>query len=916
MLMNSKYQRWLWATGVIVLCLGAFGLRAWGLGRAELTFDEVATVFIARRTPLEVLRYVMGAIREHPPLYYVGMSLWFRVAGQTEFAVRYPSVLIGILLVAWGVRQGRRWLGKTGGWLNGALLALLPLSLWASRTGRMYSLVMLLALLTLDAWRGWAERPTWRRWGVFMGLTLAGALTHYLLALLWIVEGGMLLFAPRKTREIRWVWLAAAAAVAAAVAGLAWASPGMRLTLISVLRSFPLRQIRLAQLKSLIIELYLYWLDPARFVIVLVALALTLLGWLWLWRKDRASGVLLAAWGLLPIVVMNFVPVDLNARYLIMILPAITLGLAAAITLTRPWPLQLIVAGAILIGCPLNWGQVYQPLEGTFAAQTRFLNAAVCPGDAVVLNGPWPNLLFEYYPLPAAMPKHLVPAAAPPGFDAAVDVPRLESIVAGHPRLWVYYGAISAADPQYAVSRWLAENAYAIHSFASMMLYLPADVPMTPVQTDVSYGDPLVLRQAAVDRQTVVVGDPLRVQLLWERRRIQTEPALILALRDKHGVIWLSQDFDMGPVRRGEPSLPAMWADLRGLWIAPGVPPGEYQLELRVEAQGVVHPTADRWLPLTSITVTRAATPCAADLEATLPNVSDIHATFGDQASLVGLEPGSNEVMQGYQGSLRLWWKTQTPPGNVRLRVRLAGARTVDVGDFAPGPDFYPVENWQAGDIVRQELSFTLPDDLPAGRYHVQVQWVTEGGSVQAVAGERKTLTEGERWRGGRVSLRGEWADVYVVQVEARDRNYAPPLARQRADVRFGAALRLRGYHLNRASLRAGESAELTVYWQATQRPTRIYAAFNHLRTADNQVLWKQDSWPQAGLYTTNHWLKGEVVAEQYTLTVPADTPPGDYPLYIGLYTPDDGQRLPAVRPNGERYLNDEVVLQTIKVAP
>ncbi len=913
--MKPKHQRLLWAVVVIALCLGAFGLRAWELGRAELTFDEVATVFIARRAPLDVLRYVMGAVREHPPLYYVGMSLWFRAAGQTEFVVRYPSVLVGILLVAWGVRQGRRWLGKVGGWFNGALLALLPLSLWAGRTGRMYSLVMLLALLTLDAWRRWAERPTWRRWGVFMGLTFAGALTHYFLALLWAVEGGMLLFTPRQTRRIRWVWLATTAAIAVAVVGLSWLSPGMRLTLLSVWRSFPLRQIRLAQLKSLITELYLYWLDPARFVMVLAALALTLLGWFWLWRKDKASGGLLAVWGLLPIAIMNFVPVDLNARYLIMVLPAITLGLAAAITLSRPWPLRPAAACAILLACPLNWQQVYHPLEGTFAAQTRFLHAAVCPGDAVMLNGPWPDLLFQYYPLPVAMPKYLMPAAAPPGFDAAVDVPRLESIMANHTRLWVYYGAISAADPQYATSRWLAENAYVVHHFKSMALYLPDDAPMTPVQTAVSYGEPLTLLQAAVDRQTVAAGDTLRVELLWERLRIQTEPVLTLALRDKNGAVWLSQQFDTGPARHGALSLPATWADRRGFWIEPGVPPGDYQLALRVETRGAVDPTGDGWLPLTAITVTRAIA-CAANLEEALPNVSDLHATFGNQVSLVGVEPWGDKVMQGYQGGLRLWWKTQTSPGTARLKVRLVGARTVDVGDFAPGPDFYPAEAWQPGDIVRQGVYFTLPDDLPAGRYHVQAQWTDGDGQAQAVSGERRALTGSERWRGSRVSLTGEWADVYVLQVESRDRSYAPPLARQRVDVRFGDVMRLRGYRLSRTALRAGESAELTIYWQATQRPTRIYAAFNHLRTVDNQVLWRQDSWPQGGLYTTNHWLKGEVVAEQYPLTVPADTPPGEYPLYVGLYTPDDGQRLPAAHPNGERYPNDEVVLRTIEVTP
>ena len=103
----------LYALIVVVLLLIAFGVRAWNLGAADLSFDEVATYYVAHRPLLDVIRYVMGAAREHPPAYYLVMSLWMQLAGVSEFAVRFPSVLIGVLAVSWSFRLGRRLADST-----------------------------------------------------------------------------------------------------------------------------------------------------------------------------------------------------------------------------------------------------------------------------------------------------------------------------------------------------------------------------------------------------------------------------------------------------------------------------------------------------------------------------------------------------------------------------------------------------------------------------------------------------------------------------------------------------------------------------------------------------------------------------------------------------------------------------------
>ncbi|MFN2286313.1 MAG: glycosyltransferase family 39 protein, partial [Anaerolineae bacterium] len=224
--------------GMALLLLLAFALRVWEVGTADLTFDEVATYYVAHRSVGEMVRYVMGAAREHPPFYYLIMSLWMRVAGTSEFVLRYPSVLIGVLTVVWSFRVGRR-LGPRGDWWSALLSAVLPFSLWSGRTGRMYGLVLLLSLLVMESWLRWLERPGWRRWLVFVVLSLVAAMTHYYLVLLWPVQGVLLILLPRATRSIRKPWLATALGIGAVVLAFVAVSPGIRTMVLEVARRFP-----------------------------------------------------------------------------------------------------------------------------------------------------------------------------------------------------------------------------------------------------------------------------------------------------------------------------------------------------------------------------------------------------------------------------------------------------------------------------------------------------------------------------------------------------------------------------------------------------------------------------------------------------------------------------------------------------
>jgi hypothetical protein len=228
------------------------------------------------------------------------------------------------------------------------------------------------------------------------------------------------------------------------------------------------------------------------------------------------------------------------------------------------------------------------------------------------------------------------------------------------------------------------------------------------------------------------------------------------------------------------------------------------------------------------------------------------------------------------------------------IKTRLVGSQIWESGSFPLGSDFYPPSSWKGGDVIRQSVFFQLPDNLTAGSYDVQIQVLH--GSEQAV--------------------QDTWTDIFSFVVEARKHNYIPPLIRTRREVRFGDVLRLRGYNLDRKNVHPGEKVEVTVYWQALKAPTQIYAVFNHLRDDDAVAVWQGDSWPQAGIYTTDRWLQNEIVAEKVTIVIPVDLAAGDYSLYSGVYDPLTGDRLVATTKKEGRLLNDEFILLRLTVLP
>jgi hypothetical protein len=86
--------------------------------------------------------------------------------------------------------------------------------------------------------------------------------------------------------------------------------------------------------------------------------------------------------------------------------------------------------------------------------------------------------------------------------------------------------------------------------------------------------------------------------------------------------------------------------------------------------------------------------------------------------------------------------------------------------------------------------------------------------------------------------------------------------------------------------------------WQATSPRRGRYTTFVHLVGAAGLVA-QHDQEPFGGFYPTSDWLTGISVTDRSPLALPADLPPGEYQLWVGLYDSNTGQRLAQLQDGG-----------------
>ena len=529
-----RMRTWL-RVSLLLFTLLAFARVVWALEAKALWWDESLSLQRAEAGLLGLLqgRLVMFdgvdsllTIDQHPFFFFLLQGLLLRLAGDSEFVLRFVSVMAATLLVpvTWAFTRllARRQIVPAAGALWAALFAATsPFFLWYGQEARPYALWALLTLLStylllraLAGETGAGSGALHRGWDVGYALVLLATLaTHYYAVFMLPVHALIVLL---------WLWqrrrgwaigaagalLVLGALIGGAAAYLILVRQGGGANFPHIQAGLLARDLLNAFSLGLSVDVTrVWWLD-----LVFGALALLGLGWS-LRSSDalRQGGWIAPALLLTPVLAVLAIdvvhPVYMNARHLSLIGGPfiVLLGAGLGVVTARQRLAGVALALLLLAGVgvsTVNYFTLEEYDKDDFHRVGEYLDGRIMPGDLVILKPPFSWRHFAYY-LPNAditdpqvrangIDVYGMPLLLRSWDDSAA---LLDELTASHPRTWLLIsGTHPYADLDGNVEAWFDQHMFQLddvtyfsHSSLRSKLYLPAPPVLQTPPDQVEY---------------------------------------------------------------------------------------------------------------------------------------------------------------------------------------------------------------------------------------------------------------------------------------------------------------------------------------------------------------------------------------------------------------------------------------------
>lgn len=731
MKLNLTLHRWL-LLGLLAL---AFAGRIYDLADRNIWWDEGLAAWAARLPPERIVDWTAHDV--HPPLYFFVLSLWWRVVGDGEFVLRFPSALAGVVGVAVIYGLGRALAGRTVGLMAAAALSVSIFAISWSQEMRMYIWAATLTTGVMWAayrlWQGGGRRswPATRMVWLAYVLTCAAALwTLYLnVSVVLIVNVGFLAVWLWRQRPAALFWRWASAQAAALALFAPW--------LIYALPRIPNWSTAEPFTPSFFIQLYSTMLavgipvnleDYAPLTLALIGV--WLVGLAFMGRQaasieQRAAQGMLLLGVVMPALVVYAVSLPINPfyyaprlapRYLLPLAPCFYILLAyglAALMKKQRWLGSLALVLTLAIGVS-GWPAFFanRLRHDDLISLANTLRAFMRPADRVVLysDRDWPLFAAQY-----AGEWRGVPYGA--NVEAASADNLLSSVWNDAEGVWLVTTPDSLRiDPHGEIQNWLearatakvswslGDNALAFYArtaerAASLNSLSPTFAPPHNPQSTSLFG-----AQVPVPRYRP--GESVHLVLYWA-----TPPMEVLTLELAGN---RTATFRVEPPNPAESGLTRQTATFT---LPPDLPAGYYRLFL-TQTPGLEIGTLEVLPSLAANTATLAEIGTPLDIR------------FGDAIHLRGYTLTSNQAQPGGTLTLTLYWQASAPiTERYKITVQLLGEEFNAASnnflwgqqDNEPMNGLVPTTSWPAGSLIADAYALPIAADAPLGSYNLRV---------------------------------------------------------------------------------------------------------------------------------------------------------------------------------------------------
>lgn len=459
---SSALSRALWSVALVGM---TFAVRVVFLDTQSLWRDEVDALNFATAPWSELLGNFLRP-GWNGPLYFFLLRGWVALTGRTAFALRFFSLLWGVLLVALLYRLGRRLLTARAARWSALLAALAPYFIWYAAEVKMYTWVPFLTLWALIALERACVRPRWGWWAmVVVALSLA-VYSHILAAL--SIPVAVLWFWLHPRRHER-AWMGASLALALLTLPY-WPLLAWQLPLVLQDRGvtgFPpltLTQMALTLLSGWSTGISGWgrvagvWLFGGAGVLGLVAL----------FRQQLSVVARLLVWLLVPLGLIWWLSLRgplFTDRYLIWAAPAFYLCVGAGIaSLRERWLSRLALLGLLVLSWANVGAQMLRPYKPQFREATAYLRRHRLPEELLLFQIPYNHVMMAYY-----SPVPLEPWAEAPftnfrdaeGYYAVTPesvAAQLRALTQGYRSVWLVYSEVRLWDERELVKAWLDQH--------------------------------------------------------------------------------------------------------------------------------------------------------------------------------------------------------------------------------------------------------------------------------------------------------------------------------------------------------------------------------------------------------------------------------------------------------------------------
>ncbi len=598
-------------------CLLAFVLAVPLLGARSLWGDEAFSVWASRQSVFDLLR----GIDAQPPLYHLALKLGRAGFGESVFALRFVSVLCGVLITPLVWRTARSLAGTGAANLAALATSAAAIVTYYQQEARMYALAAAFACAAMALTARGLERGELRarEWAALVVVSLGALFGHFFTLPILAVNAVALGMSALRRKEIGNIgnignkeggpakkfpslslvayslfpWLLAHIAIAVGFG--AWFF-GLQWRVLT--RASPARAAGLPPPGEIIDNVQrgvaglIFGLktEPWHAPVALILFALALFGVRFARKKTALVWVLASCAFVFATASHSGIVPDFHPRYLLFAFAPLAIAAgewcADSPRGLRRWAPVLLVLAVAVVGQSAFFDSSWK--KSRYDELMHLLRERARPGDVAVLLNSDQFPLVDYYG-PAGASTWILDNGLWGAAKEPEQLAQFDKFAGAAPRVWlVKYGWASTPGLRSAIEQRTAANGVRLYEGefgdAVLTLYERADAagapPLQPA--GVRFGDAIVLESSRVRGAQFAPGDAIPLDLIW---RAAAKPAadytVFVHLRRSDDGMQIAAN-DSPPLNGAAPtsswSTGQIFTDTRGVMAPADAAPGKYVL--------------------------------------------------------------------------------------------------------------------------------------------------------------------------------------------------------------------------------------------------------------------------------------------------------------------------------------------------